>query len=89
MDEYVLAAVVGLNKSIALGGIEPLYSACRHAHSLPLVEDLHPKAISYQLQEGNSLSGLGMMLETKATHLDIEEPAIFDLVVLASPAECE
>jgi|ERR1700750_954658 hypothetical protein len=34
MDEHVLAAVVGLNKSEALCRIEPLHSTCRHV-SLP------------------------------------------------------
>jgi hypothetical protein len=33
VDEYVLAAGVGLNKSEALRWIEPLHSTCRHVRS--------------------------------------------------------
>jgi len=33
MHEDILAAVVGLNKSIALGRVEPLHSTCRHVRS--------------------------------------------------------
>src|SRR5277367_896783 len=31
MDEDVLGAILGLNKTIALGGIEPFNCACRHS----------------------------------------------------------
>jgi hypothetical protein len=33
MHEYVFAAVVRLNKSEALGRVEPLHSTCRHVRT--------------------------------------------------------
>src|SRR5258707_2744551 len=37
MHKHVLAAAVGLNKPIPLGGIEPLHSTCRHvSHSFAI-----------------------------------------------------
>jgi hypothetical protein len=30
VHEYIFAAFVGLNKSISLGRVEPLYGTCRH-----------------------------------------------------------
>jgi hypothetical protein len=30
VHEYIFAAIIGLNKSISLGRVEPLYGTCRH-----------------------------------------------------------
>jgi hypothetical protein len=43
VDEYVLAAAVGLNKSETLCRIEPLHSTCCHV-SLPFSEPARPTA---------------------------------------------
>ena len=46
MDEYVLAAGVGLNKSEALRWIEPLHCTCRHVRTPCLPAHRHPTAVA-------------------------------------------
>src|SRR5262249_34751603 len=37
VDEYVLAAALRLNKSVAFGRIKPFHSSCCHVHLLGIV----------------------------------------------------
>src|SRR5258708_40260805 len=46
VDEYVLAAGVGLNKSEALRWIEPFHCTCRHVRTPCLPAHQHPTAVS-------------------------------------------